>query len=492
MKQLLPILLIALCYACGDTSVKEIPYTIIKGNVNRPLLNRIKVTDVNLVEIELERRKIGLVSNAIRSGLNVPNHNGLLDEEGNFHFIIKIDQPTELRLTHYFRQIPIYAEPGDEITVNLDYTQDGIPPTIEGDNAALNAKISAFDQLFRDSFNVELNATLPYAIPREFKTQRAKITTRIRRLTQNYIKENAANNSILANWVKYHSEYRIAMDYMKYAFRSHGHNQFSPNLKDGFSEHYFDFQEEFPVDNPAAIGNLNYQNYLQFYRKYLISRLKQTAPYQDCVNLPSCNEFEIEIQQLNQTLNGQIKNLTLSQQADYHLTRNNSSFLKYGLPLYLKEITDSILTKELVARKAFLYEDRTVELPKETSLIQTDASGDAILKNIVDRHPNSSILLYFWNTQREINSRYSAPHQTEHIWKSLDSLNIKLVLLAHHSTPNTWKDKIAELNLVRDQWHLTDDQFAFFEDYFYDNRKPHINYDKIYDRENFMLLSTSH
>lgn len=487
MKQLLPILLIALCYACGDTTIEEIPYTIIKGKIIRPPLNEIE-TEFNFAGRALEKREIGLVSNAVRSGLNVPNHNGQLDEAGNFHFIIKIEEPTEIRLRHYFKAVPIYVSPGDEITIEIDYTKDGSPHTVSGGDRELNTKISAYDQLFKDSFRVELRATLPYAIPREFKEQRVKITKRIRRLTQNYIKENAADNPILANWVKNHSEYRIAMDYMKYAFKVYGFNQFSPDLKDGFSEHYFDFWEAFPVDNPSAIANLNYQNYLQFYRKYLISKLRQTAPYQDCVNLPTCNEFEMEVQQLNQILKGSIKNLTLAQQADYHLTRNNPAFLKNGFPLYLTEITDSILTKELIVRKAFLYEDRSFEFPEEANLIQTDASGATILKDIVGRHPNSSILLYFWNTQRDITWQHNSASQSAHIWKSLDSLNIQLVLLAHHSTPNLWKDKIAALHLIGDQWHLTNEQFAFFEDYFHNNRTPHFNYDKILDRENFMLL----
>ena len=493
MKQLLPILLIALCYACGDTLPEEIPYTIIRGKILNPPLPKGEQSHTKRAEILQKRKEINLVSTAIRSGLNVPNHQAMTDDEGNYHFLIRIEQPTEIRLQYgYAINLPLYAKPGDEIVVDIDYLHERSENTptykISGDNAALNQQISSFDQLFKDSFRIELNATLPYAIPREFKTQRANITKRIRRLTQNYIKENAANNTILANWVQYHSEYRIAMDYMKYAFRTYGYNQFSPDLKDGFSEHYFDFFDQFPIDNPSAITNLNYQNYLQFYRKYLMSKLRKTAPYQDCVNLPTCNEFEMEITHLSQDLTGQTKDLTLAQQADYHLTRNNAAFLKTGFPLYLKEITDSILTKDLIARKAFLYKDRTVDLPKTANLIQSDANGNDILKAIVQRHPNSSILLYFWNTQRDITWRYSSPSHSEHIWKGLDSLNIKLVLLAHHSTPNLWKDKIIAHNLIQDQWHLNDEQFTFFEDYFYATRKPHMNYDKIYDRENFILL----
>ena len=205
--------------------------------------------------------------------------------------------------------------------MDIDFREEGNPHTLSGDNTELNQKISAYYQLFRDSFRVELNAALPYVIPREFKTQRRKITERIRKVTEKYIQEEASDNPILANWVKNHSEYRIAMDYMKYAFKTYGISGFggySPDLKEGFSEHYFDFLEEFPVNNPSAITSLNYQNYLQFYRNYILAKLKQTSPYQDCVNLPTCNEFEIEVSQLSNALTGRAKDLSLSQQADYH------------------------------------------------------------------------------------------------------------------------------------------------------------------------------
>ena len=488
MKQLLPFLLVCF-FACGDKQTKEIPYTIIKGKITYLPLERITVNGLDADEIAQKRREIGLVSNAIRSGLDVPNHNGLLDADGNFHFIIKINEPTEIRLKYNFKNIPIYAEPGNEIIVDIDFTQENNPHTFSGDNLAFNQKISEYDQLFKDSFRVELNATLPYVIPREFKDQRAKITKRIRRFTQQFIQENATNNSILANWVNNHAEYRIAMDYMKYAFRNLGFNQYSPHFKANIGDHYFDFWEAFPVDNSNSISNLNYQNYLQFYRKYLMAKLRQTTPYQDCVNLPTCNEFEMEVAQLGNTLTGRTRDLTLSQQADYHLIRNNAAFLKNGFDYYLQEIADSTIIEDLLTRKEFLYQERKFEFSDKASLIQTDASGKEILNTIIQGHSNDATLLYFWNTQRDIVYRYYRNEaEVQEVWKKMDSLGIQLVLLAHHSTPNIWKEKIAANGLIGDLWHLTDEQFSFFEDYFHKNRQPHINYDKIYDRENFLLL----
>jgi len=451
-------------------------------------INGIMVKGKDADEIDKERRKISIITNAIRAGLNTPNHHGLLDEAGNFHFILKIEAPTEIQIQRHAKHIPLYVTPGDNITVNIDFTKEGNPHTINGDNANLNQKIAAYYQLFRDSFRVELNATLPYVIPREFKAQRSKITERIRKFTNKYIKEQASNTPILANWVKNHSEYRIALDYMKYAFKVYGFGQYSPDLKDGFGDHYFDFFEDFPVNNPAAITNLNYQNYLQFYRNYLLAKLRQTTSYQDCVNLPSCNEFEMEVAQLSNVLTGKTKDLTLSQQADYHLIRNNDAFLKNGFTKYLKAITDSIIIKDLLTRKEFLYGKRDFEFPDNASLIQTDASGQEILNSIVQRNPQKATLLYFWNTQREIAWYFENKSQLQDVWKKMDSLDIKLVLLAHHSTSNIWKEKIEELGLIGDLWHLTDEQFSFFEDYFVDNRQPHVNYDKIYDLENFLLL----
>ncbi len=288
--------------------------------------------------------------------------------------------------------------------------------------------------------------------------------------------------------VQNHAEYRIAMDYMKYSFRTYGFSQYSPNLRAGIGDYYFDFLEEFSVNKPSAITNLNYQNYLHFYRKYILSKLRQTTPYQDCVKLPTCNEFEMEINQLSNALIGRTKDLTLSQQADYHLIRNNQAFLKSGFSKYLSEISDSIIIKDLLARKDILYTERAFEFPENASLIQSDATGKDILNTITQRHPNSATLLYFWNTQREIAWYYDSKSQLQDVWNSLDSLDIQLVLMTHHSTPNIWKEKIEEYGLIGDLWHLTDEQFSFFEDYFQNNRQPHQNYDKIYDRENFLLL----
>lgn len=489
MKQYLPILMLVLCYACSNQNTEEIPFTIIKGKILRvpPPENRLQINGINWSEIEKRQRQIGLITNAIRAGLNTPNHNGVLDKEGNFHFLIKIKEPTEVRIQYYRESIPLYVEPGDEVAVIVDMLKEGNPKTVSGDHKEISEKFIAFDQLFKDSFHVELNATLPYAIPNEFKTQRANIAKRIRHTAQTFIK-NKVDNELVTNWVENHADYRIAMDYLKYAFRTFGFNQYSPNLRDGIGDHYFDFWDAFPVDKPSAISNLNYQNYLHFYRKYIMAKLRQTTPYQDCVNLSTCNEFEMEITQLSNALTGRTKDLTLSQQADYHLVRNNDAFMKNGFSNYLNEISDSILIKDLLARKDLLYKERDFNVPDNASLIQSDASGKEILNNIIQRHPNSATLLYFWNTQREIAWYYEHTAQLQDVWKSLDSLDIKLVLMTHHSTPNIWKEKIEEYGLIGDLWHLTDKQFSFFEAYFQNNRQPHINYDKIYDRENFLLL----
>lgn len=489
MKRYLPILMLVLCYACSNQNTKEIPHTIIKGQVllSPPPKNRIQVNGIDWVAIEKSRKKIGLITNAIRSGLNTPNHNGILDKEGNFHFIVEIKEPTEVRLNYNWLNIPVYVEPGNEVNIVLDMTQEENPITITGDNEHISQKFLEFDQLFKDSFKVELNATLSYAIPNEFKTQRAKITKRIRQTTQAFIKANPGNK-VLAYWVKNHADYRIAMDYMKYCFKSTGFGQYSPNLSTGIGDHYFDFWEEFPVDKPSAIGNLNYQNYLQFYRKYVMAKLRQTSPYQDCVNLPTCNEFEMEIEQLSNGLTGRPKDLTLSQQTNFHLDRNNKAFIKNGFSKYLSEISDSIIIKDLLARKELLYEEREFDFPENASLIQSDAAGKEILNSIIQRDPNKATLLYFWNTQREIAWYYDSKAQLQDVWKNLDSLGIKLVIMTHHSTPNTWKEKIEEYGLIGDLWHLTDEQFSFFEDYFQKNRQSQINHKKIYDRENFMLL----
>ncbi len=492
MKQLLPFLLIVLCHACGNPTLEEIPYTIIKGKITNLPLSKNRITGRDSTEIIQKRKEINLVSNAMRFGLDVPNHQALTDDEGNYQFLIKIEKPTEVRL-QYGRPInlPLYVRPGDEIIVDIDYhnqlSPNQSPCQISGDNAELNQQIANYDQLFRDSFAVELRATLPYVIPREFKEQRAKITKRIRRLTNEFIEEKAKNSPVLANWVKHHSEYRIAMDYMKYAFKRYHFNNFSPLLKEGFPISYFDFWEDFPVNNTSAINSLNYQNYLQLFRRYLMAKLAQTKPYQDCKKFPNCNYFELEIDELKQYFKNKTLDLSLAQQIDNHLVRNNQGFLKNGLPQYLASIKDSLLLQQIAQRKNYLYEERAFKYPPDATFYQSNGTGEELLSQISQAHQARPTILYFWNTQTEITWSFIQKAEVQKVWKVLDTLNFDLVLLAHHSTPNQWKETILKKGYIQEQWHLTDKQYDFFQDYFQQERKKHVFYDKIRDYENFVL-----
>ncbi len=490
MKQFLPILLMVLCYACSDQTPNEIPYTIIKGKIiNGPISKRLSADD--RTAIEEKRREIQLTSTATRSDLEAPNHHAITDDEGNYEFLIKIEKPTEIRLKYGFPiNIPLYATPGDEIIVNIDHrdpTNDAKPYTIKGDNAAINEQITAYHRIFNDNFKVDLRATLPYVIPREFKEQRAAITEKIRIFTADFIRNFEVDNPIVLAWVKNHSEYRIAMDYMKYAFKTSRNYGYSNMLKDGFPLEYFDFWEEFPVNNPAAFSSLNYQYYLQLYRKYLQAQLAQTAPYQDCINLPNCDIFGLEIEQLKNHLEGKTLELTLSQQIDNHLIRNNERFLKDGYDQYLAAISDSLIIQEIENRKAYLYGERTFEYPDNVTFYQSSGTGEQILQEIKQKHQNKPTLLYFWNTQTDITYFFYQKSERKDLWRVLDSLNFDLVLLAHHSTPNDWKENVIENGFLQDQWHLTDEQYGFFENFYQQERKKHNFYDSIRDYENFIL-----
>jgi len=493
MKQYLPIVWGLFLFACQSDTDTSIPITIIKGNIQLPPLR----TEENIVSNPYyratleDRQKVNLISNAIRNGIEIPNHTLKIDTSGNFEFNIKIKEVSEVRLLHMRTQLPLMVSPGSEVIVNLHFENQenwkGEKYQILGENAAISNAMIRYNNLFRDSFQTELIATLPYFIPNEFKTHRSNITNQIERFMDEYIAKHTANDTELTNWIKNHTQYRIGMDYLKYAFKRHSIRQLSPDLKAPFPEAYFDFWETYPIENPTALNSLNYQNYLQLYQKYLFAKLRLTAPYQDCKKFPNCNAFELEIDQIRDNLSGEIKDIVLAQQADYHLIRNDQGFLKDGLPLFLKAITDSLKMESVLTRKAFLYEDRPFEFPSNASLIQSDATGKEILMTIAQQNADRKTILYFWNTQRPVISNYSTTPLARSMEK-LDSMNYNLVMLAHHSSVNIWKEKIVKKGLTGEQWHLNDKQFEFFYDYFLENRKPHANYDRILDRENFLLL----
>jgi len=493
MKRYLPILLGLFLFACQIDKEDAIPVTIIKGTIQLPPLR----TEENIVNNRFyqtslkERQIVSLVSNAIRNGIEIPNHTVKIDAEGNYEFKVKIKEASEVRLIHMRNQLPLMVKPGNELTVNLHFTNqenwNDQQYQISGPTAAISEEMIKYNNLFKDSFEIELNATLPYFIPNEFKTQRSKITNRIEHFAKQYIAQYTTDDAELTSWINNHTQYRIGMDYLKYAFKRQNFRQLSPDLKESFPDAYFDFWETYSIENPTALNSLNYQNYLQLYQKYLFAKLRLTTPYQDCKKFPNCNAYEMEVQQIKENLSGAIKDIVLAQQADYHLIRNDQGFLETGLPLFLKEITDSLKMESVLTRKELLYKDRPFEFPSNASLIQSDATGKEILMQIAEQNAERQTILYFWNTQRPILYNY-LPIPFERSMEKLDSMDYNLVMLAHHSSVNIWKEKIVEKGLSGEQWHLNDEQFEFFYNYFQENRKPHANYDRILDRENFLLL----
>ena len=88
------------------------------------------------------------------------------------YFLIKLKNPAELRIKYNRRFVPFYAAAGDEITIDIDYTKEGNPISINGDHAEFSQQMIDYNELFQDSFDIELKATLSFALIREFKEQR--------------------------------------------------------------------------------------------------------------------------------------------------------------------------------------------------------------------------------------------------------------------------------------------------------------------------------
>jgi hypothetical protein len=482
MKQLF-FLSIVIFSACSAPTEPTFIFTSISGKINH------SKTDLH---------PVGLFTSATNYGLEQANYLTSLDSNGCFRFEIPIKIPTEIRLTYGSYSKILFVNPGEDLVFNKTVSIDIFPDqkqvaslnldTVIGNAAKQIHIMNQFDDIFNDSFNMELNATQSYALPREFKSHRAKITKRIRRFSNNFIKKHANKKPVLANWIKSHSEYRIAMDYMKYPFKSLSWNHFSSELKGNVTNNYFDFFEEFPVNNPTAFISLNYQNYLHFYRRYLKILLSKSNHYLDCQSSNNCNIYELELAEFKKHLNGKTLDYTLSQQIDQYLNSNNLKFLELGYNQYLAAINDSLLVQEIQKRKKYLYEERDFNYPDNVNFYQSTGTGEQVLKAIKDKHQNRATLLYFWNTQSQVIWNFSPKSKNALIWDVLDDLNFDLVLLAHHTTDNYWKDFIINKGLVQDQWYLNEEQYQFFQSYFQEEQDRHIPIKRYQQSsENFIL-----
>jgi hypothetical protein len=483
LKFVASVLLLAIAVSCSSPE-KENSYAIIKG----------KITGFTK-----DLQEVGLITGAVKNGLKSPNYYAPIDKEGNYQFKVSLHHPKEVRIVYGYRtECILLLHPGDEVHYNF-ITYNYVPQDSAfkipenwikkaGKAMETSEKMNLFNQVFKDSFGLALSSTMSYALTWEFKNHRKKITERIRKFRNEFIEKEAKNNHLLQKWITNHSEYRIAMDYMRYAFKVMAFNKSSPDLKSNISDSYFDFWEEFPIDNPEAINTLNYQNYLVYYRRFLMANLASSTVYNDCKTFPNCNVYELEIEELSNKLKGKVNEFAMAQQVDFHLNNNSTDFLEKGYPLYQQKINDSLIIASIEKTKADLYTPKNIKLPQKAMLYQSDASGEQILSEIAKKHTRHT-LLYFWSAQRPIIGRgFGEKTPTEEIWKKFDTLGLDLVLLAHHSPENSWKEKIAEYGLINDLWLLNEAQYEYFEHQFSQKRRLHRNYDKILYKKDFMLI----
>jgi hypothetical protein len=197
-----------------------------------------------------------------------------IEKNGTFQTSIPTDHAQNFYLSTPYCFFYLFAEPGSELFVEIDAVKlekaSEKALLFQDDFAEINRQINNFILLYKEwkgDFGDIIEENITKLNGENYKAFRLERYKQDQEYVSNYLKNNEMNAEA-RKWVNLGIKYQCANDLMRYRWSHPLKNKLSLAVFE-LPDSYFDFFDEFELDNKDAVINSNYNSYLQEYVKYL-------------------------------------------------------------------------------------------------------------------------------------------------------------------------------------------------------------------------------
>ncbi|MGB1217664.1 MAG: hypothetical protein ACPG5P_07295, partial [Saprospiraceae bacterium] len=183
-----------------------------------------------------------------------------LNKEGNFMTIARISEATTGKILYGAREIPIYLEPGDDLSISFDGKDMRNTLKFDGKAGKQIAFLTELEKEFKNE-DVEAKGLVFKSSDKSYKkymdgVRKKKIEFLKKRLNDFSDSFNIYAKAQIDYWYAYHLanyrwEYPLQFDKLE-----------PIEIKD---KNFYDFMDEIPVSNAAALSNKYFQFYLEIF-----------------------------------------------------------------------------------------------------------------------------------------------------------------------------------------------------------------------------------
>ncbi len=424
----------------------------------------------------------------------------------------------------------LFAKPGSELFVEIDaarFEEEGIKAVeLGGDQAETNRHICDFmalsNQRLRD-FMYEHQKIIRTLDGEDYKAFRLKKLQEDYDYFSDYLKEHEVTDEA-QNWVKLGIKYECANDLMRYRWLHPIENKLNrTDFK--LPDSYFDFFDEFELDNKDAISSSSFSFYLQEFFMYLrtkefhnngqpdfsafadlfieanvlsddekqfIQKIRNYTP--EKLSKTEQSQLETILQRNAELVKTGIIRKRYNDFIDYLFTnltgfardacvsrffydtfhrKEEIDLLKPALARF-NEVVETTFMKKRVMAKLAAVEKLLADLspPAGARLFDFPAdSSKALFENFISQYKNKVVYIDVWATWCEP-CRRQFPFSNE-LHEKLNGEDVAFVYLCGRSPKKLWQATIKEFNLVGDHYFLQNEQYEALKAKFKITGIPH-------------------
>ncbi len=348
----------------------------------------------------------------------------------DFELELSINTPIIGRIEYQNEHIPVYIEPGDKLTIQMNRLNSLKNISFQGKGGVHNQYLLEEKMAFLSS-ETELQTKIRYASTQEFQAYIEKITTRKQQFRKKHkLKDDFSSR--FAQYAKVDTDYWKAFHLLNYTIEHPLYRNQSERLEVASS--YYDFLDKMALSQDGILPNNNYIYFLEEYFNYK----SEQADFEHLSTIELADQF----------LDSEAKDYMIARELTLACKRGKASEMGEQIATFIKncknEDYNDVLRESYRAAKGLQIGDEAPDFQLMTSNGTSVELAD--LKGKV-------VVLDFWATWCRPCIRYL--HRSQDLMKSFSEEEVVFVYVSVDENKSSWENYLASNDLAGVHVHVS-------------------------------------
>ena len=406
------------------------------------------------------------------------------DKTGNFRWETALAHTHAIQMYYYGELFDLLLHPGDSIHLIIDAKElkDGefswekfySSYSVTGTSEEINRELMKFMRFYNeevDEHDRDIQFMGTATVKQYPSIVKEQTHNQTRKLEEHFSKHNYSKE--LEEWafrkIKFNSWFNLVYFPI--------YNSFATGIDiydymDSMPSSYFDFLNDWDMDNISYLDNWEYLVFLgDYFTINVIMAIPEDSLVEyrkDLVN-KGRRVYDAQVRVVNREMTGFVKDIFLAKIMHQNIAQENYEFLTYTD--YTNLIEDPYINSRINSEiKSMRTRYEEIQQGYTQSILEKD-THDHLLQRIQSKHPDKTLYINIWSPSCEP-CLMQVPYSNA-IKEDLAEMNVDLIFLANNCGEDGWQKAIEAHNIQGDHYRLTKVQYGELSEHYNIKGDPH-------------------